>query len=284
VFPWRGVLRAPVQIGETVLPIGDRVRVDGKHDGRFAVTALPLIRDLTGTAPASAVDEPLCAAIERHLLGRQSLRWGQDQRSWRGLGRANQDFTLGEGSERVAVTTGDIVSVSEGRSTGTCGVSKDGQADLVPAGHVTLILDRPDPTGALQLMCYEMPPYAASLADLYPDFMRTANQATCFGLGDAESVLAYWARAIGALLSGPQITPAQFATTGLQRGDLVQFWSDQHGYMHTAVATGDGQDIYSLWNTPADYVVRVSLSALCAGAAETETRYVRTAMPAWHRF
>jgi hypothetical protein len=286
VFPWRGVLRAQVTIGQTVLPAGERVRVDSKHEGTFTITALPLVRDLTGTAPASSVDEPLCAAIERYLLGRQTLRWGQDQGSWRGLGQANQELQLSgdEDSPAVTVAPGERVALSPGTSAQTYGVSKANQYGVIPVGQVTMVLDLPPHTGPLQLLCYEMPPYAAGLAGLSPGFMGAANQLTCFGSGDADSSLAYWARSLGAPLSGPQIGPGQFATAGFQRGDLVQFYSDQHGYMHTAVATGDGTDVYSLWNVPVDYPVRVSLSALWSCApSSADPLYVRTATPAWHR-
>jgi hypothetical protein len=287
VFPWRGVLRAPVTIGSTVLLAGELVRVSGKDSGTFTISAWPLSRDLTGTAPASAVDEPVCASIERGLLGNLNLRWGQDQAGWRGFGRANQVLELREDSdsEPVTVAQDEVVTISRSGSTGTYAVTKAGQFGFVPVGSISPVLTRPPLTSALQLMCFEMPPFAADLSGLGPGFMRTANQVTCFGTGPAASTLDYWAGAQGAVFSSPQIVSGQFATVQLQRGDLVQFYSSQHGYMHTAVATGDGQDVYSLWNMPVDYPVRVTLSTLYNLAERNHMTpvYVRTATPDWHR-
>jgi hypothetical protein len=128
-----------------------------------------------------------------------------------------------------------------------------------------------------------MPPYAADLAGLGPGFVRSANQLTCFGSDDSN--VAYWAQSIGAVFSSGQILSSQFATASLQRGDLVQFYSSQHGYMHTAVATGDGDSVYSLWEYPEICTSRSTLTAMWAYAVSNDMlpAYVRTATPAWHR-
>ena len=145
MFPWRGVLRSAVTIDRTVLPVGELVRVESKHNGVFTISALPLSRGLTGPAMASAVDEPVCASIERHLLGNLNLRWGDNQGSWRGLGRANQNLELSEveGSQSVTVTEGEVVKLDQSGSTETYAVLKAGQIGLIPLSSITVILTRP---------------------------------------------------------------------------------------------------------------------------------------------
>jgi hypothetical protein len=286
VFPWRGVLRAPVTITGTVLPIGELVRVEGKHNGVFTISALPLFRDLTGPAEASAIDEPVCASIERELLGNLNLRWGESQGTWRGLGRANQDLELSEeDGPPVSVTAGELVKLGQSGSQETYAVSKADQLGLVPLASVTEVDTLPLPTTPLQLMCYELALYAADRIGLGPGFMRTANQITCFGMGAAASTLDYWARSAGAQFSSPQIVLSQLSTTGFQRGDLVHFCVGDTP-QHTAVATGDGEWVYSLWNLPVDYPVRVTASKLWKDAQKEmvlNLTHIRAATPSWHR-
>jgi hypothetical protein len=286
VFPWRGVLRDPVTIGGTELLAGELVRVESKHNGVFTISAWPLFRGLTGPAAASAVDEPVCARIERELLGNQNLRWGDDQGSWRGLGRADQGFELSEEEGLpVSVAQGEVVTVLPSGSPDTYAVRKAGQLGIVPVASVTLVDTLPLPTEPLQLMCYELAPYAADRAGLGPGFMPTANHVTCFGKGGAATTLDYWARSIGAQFSSGEIDRSQLSAVGLQRGDLVHFCIGDTP-LHTAVATGDGEWVYSLWHLPVNYPVRVTLSGLWDEAEEKmvlNLTHVRAATPSWHR-
>ena len=285
MFPWRGLLLSPVTIDGTPLHAGELVLVESKQDGRFTVRALPASRGLTGTVDAGAVDEALCATIEQNLLGSQHVTWGSDQSGWRARARANRDFQLtGDESEApVDVRQDEIVTVGQSGGQDTYAIVKESQFDVVPVGWVTLDLTRPLCTAALQLMCYELPAYAADLAGLWPDFMRTASQITGHGLGGAGSLLEYWAAILGPGSSGPQITRSQFSTVQLQRGDLVHMFSNSFGAMHTAVATGDSDWVYSLWHTPVSNPVRVRLGTLWDASEKNKPSYVRVDTPLWHR-
>jgi hypothetical protein len=285
VFPWRGVLLTPVEINGTVLQAGELIRVEGKHNGVFTISALPLFRGLTGSAAASAVDEPVCARIERELLGNLNLRWGDSQASWRGLGRANQNLELSEEEgPPVSVTAGEVVTLLPSGSPETYAVRKADQLGLIPIASITVVDTLPLPTAQLQLMCYELAPYAAERVGLGQGFMRTANHATCFGKGGAGTTLEYWAQSIGAQLHGPEIVRSQLSTAGLQRGDLVHFYIGDTP-QHTAVATGDGEWVYSLWHMPVNYTVRVTLSDLWEDGLKKmvlNLTHIRAATPAWH--
>jgi hypothetical protein len=70
----------------------------------------------------------------------------------------------------------------------------------------------------------------------------------------------------------------------LQRGDLVAFYAegikkDEDTSTHMAVATGDREDVYSLWNRPRYYPVRASLAELWDSETSMPTIYLKTAIP-----
>lgn len=157
-------------------------------------------------------------------------------------------------------------------------VTKSAVSGEVASTLVTPLLGLPSCTGQLGLMCYELAPYAAALAGLRPNFVAAAN-ARSLGAGSGTT-LEYWTGTLGVTYAEQQTARSGVSGLRLQRGDLVIFHASYP--THVMVATGDNQDVYSLWNRPANYPVRVDLGRLWDSEKTQPTRFVQTATPAWH--
>ena len=88
----------------------------------------------------------------------------------------------------------------------------------------------------------------------------------------------YWLQALRADPGEKQITRDQLDQTSFQRGDLIIFYAAGDVPIHLAVATGDKQNVYSLWNTPRDYPSTCLLRGSGLGATTRARRSV-----GWYR-
>ena len=201
---------------------------------------------------------------------------------WTGVLR--EDHTIPGATTPVAA--GDEIQCQPSpRTPGAYLVSKPdtpGSAE-VPGTMAEMDLTLPPHTGPVELMCYELAPYAAALARLRPGFVAAANSRSASSAGGSE----YWAGTLGTAFGTRKILRTDLSTLRLQRGDLVAFYAkgikkDEDTSTHMAVATGDRQDAYSLWNRPRYYPVRVSLAGLWDSETNMPTIYLKTATPAWH--
>jgi hypothetical protein len=208
---------------------------------------------------------------------------GEDSLPRRTDGRGSSFYfqgTLREDHTIPGVTTlveaGDEIQAQPSpRKPGWYLVSKPntpGEAE-VPGAMLEMDLALPPSTSQVELMCYELAPYAAALARLRPGFVAAANSRSGSSAGGSE----YWAETLGTDFGTEKVLWTDLPARRLQRGDLVAFYASgvregEDTSTHVAVATGDGQDVYSLWNRPQHYPVRVGLAELWAG----ETTMPRT--------
>jgi hypothetical protein len=180
----------------------------------------------------------------------------------------------------TAVSIGDEIQCTPSPSIpGGYLVSKLGESGDAEVQGTAVEMDftLPPCTAPLELMCFEFAPYAAALAGLRPNFVAAARGRPS-GTGGSE----YWAGTLGATFGTRQILRDDLATLALQRGDLVAFFAEGDVSTHMAVATGDRQDVYSLWNRPQYYPVRAGLADLWDSEKAMPTVYAKTATPAWH--
>jgi hypothetical protein len=189
-------------------------------------------------------------------------------------GQLSKDYVI---SEKLSVRTGEEVLADRPREDGTCMVAKDAYSGRVPATALKMTpVSMPSHEDDIQLMCYELAPYAAVLAGL-----RTQRQ-FLDGLdrgGDSGSE--HWA-SLWATMGDP-IKISKAVSHRFQRGDLIVFWAVPDGAAHTAVATGERDKdsvplVYSLWHTPDKYVVKCAINAIIT---ESMTEF-RVARPGWH--
>jgi hypothetical protein len=181
----------------------------------------------------------------------------------------------------IPVAVGDEIQWQPSpRTPGAYLVAKPGspgQAE-VPGTMVEVDLTLPPPTGQVRLMCYELAPYAAALARLRPGFVTAANSRSGSSAGGSE----YWAEMLGTAFRPGKIELTDLPALLLQRGDLVAFYAEGGTSTHMVVATGDRQGVYSLWDRPRLYPVRVSLADLWESETNMPTIYLKTATPGWH--
>jgi hypothetical protein len=179
--------------------------------------------------------------------------------------------------ERRAVSAGERVAAGPvpGR-TGYFLVSKQAVTGEVASGMLRRDTSLPPASSQVQLMCYEFGPYAAALAGLCPGFFEAAVTRTGAGAGE------YWIHTLGGTLGSTKITPGELPGVQIQRGDFVVFYDDRDTSIHAAVATGDAQDVYSLWNRPEEFPVRVSIQSLCEPDDYWPVAYVKIAKLHWH--
>jgi hypothetical protein len=172
----------------------------------------------------------------------------------------------------ISVVAGDEIQCQPSpRTSGAYLISKPdtpGSAE-VPGSMVEMDLTLPPHTGEVELLCYELAPYAAALARLRPGFVAAANSRSASSAGGSE----YWAGTLGTAFGTRKILRTDLSALRLQRGDVVAFYAkgikkDEDTSTHMAVAAGDRQDVYSLWNRPRYYPVRVS-TIPCASASPT---------------
>jgi hypothetical protein len=174
--------------------------------------------------------------------------------------------------ERRAVSAGERVAAGPvpGR-TGYFLVSKQAVTGELASGMLRRDPSLPPASSQVQLMCYEFGPYAAALAGLCPGFFEAAVTRTGAGAGE------YWIHTLGGTLGSTKITPGELSGVQIQRGDFVVFYDDRDTSIHAAVATGDAQDVYSLWNRPEEFPVRVSIQSLCEPDDYWPVAYVKIA-------
>lgn len=286
-FPWQGMLLAEVALaGEASFKPGKLVTVTGKDKDKeeFAVEVRAGETTARGTVRPDQVDEVLGAVIERDLLDRERITWDNSP-SWKAAAYiAAKGFELAESEsesdQRAKIAPGTRVwarplpsrpgyyEVSHGTAYGE--VTAD---TLVPAPDIL------SPTAKLELLCFELGPYAAALAGLCPRFVDLALTP------NTTDGTRYWAQALGATMRDGTFKPGEVPSVRVERGDLVLFYNLNDTGIHTAIATGDAQMVYSLWNRPADnrHPLRASIKDLCDSEDDLwKVTHVRIAVPPWH--
>jgi hypothetical protein len=279
---WRNRGRATQEFSlreeDEILRAGTAVRVPGEAYLPDADEWDVLLADIGGRpVPRSKVELVTGEdGLPRRTDGRSSSFYFQ--------GTLREDHTIPGGT--TLVEAGDEIQAQPSpRKSGSYLVSKPntpGEAE-VPGDMLEMDLALPPSTSQVELMCYELAPYAAALARLRPGFVAAANSRSGSSAGGSE----YWAKTLGTDFGTEKVLWTDLPALRLQRGDLVAFYASgvregEDTSTHMAVATGDGQDVYSLWNRPQHYPVRVGLAELWAGETTIPTIYLKTAVPAWH--
>lgn len=85
------------------------------------------------------------------------------------------------------------------------------------------------------------------------------------------------------MIGKERIYPGQLANTPFQRGDLITFYDREDRAIHVAVATGDNQDVYSLWHTPHLHPANVPASSLFIPGEAQSANYITVTTPSWHK-
>ena len=184
--------------------------------------------------------------------------------------------------EPVTVRAGDQIKVQPSRQEGMWSVTCSGVTGEVSKGKVREDRGVPSPDSRIVMLCYEFVPYAAAVGGLLEGFITAA--------ASGKASFKYWLQALRADPDEKQITRGQLGQTSFQRGDLIIFYAAGDVPIHLAVATGDKQNVYSLWNTPQQYPVNVAIERLWPAGDDPSmavggmvTKCLRTATPGWHK-
>jgi hypothetical protein len=251
---------------DTVIVAGAEVRVPGEE----------IERD---TARWEVFHEGNRAEIPKAKIRLQAGEDGSPIRIPLRGGRYAVDGVLAEShtiaGEQRAVSKGEPVAAEPAQRDGYYLVTKQGVTDEVAAAMLSPNTHLPLAGEPVELLCYEFGPYAAALAGLFPGFLA-AGRASFTG-GASE----YWLGKLGGSLSDTEIVLDKLSSTRPERGDFVVFYNGDTS-IHMAVATGDGQEIYSLWDRPKSYPVRVSIQDLWESEKTMPVSHVKIGKPRWH--
>jgi hypothetical protein len=288
-YPWQGVLRQNVTFAGRAYRAGTLVAVTAAADGGgFQVRVgrvrdAPAETDVTGTVTLAQVDEAVSAVLESSLVGKPNISWVPGSGKWKQLRYvAGQDFTLieeeeGQPPKHVMVYQGERFNASPAEDR--YGITKNGVTGTVAGEMLRLDASIPPCTGSVELLCYELGMYAAALTGLCPDFVRLAMGSR----GDLEPGQ-YWVQASGGTVPEATVRREVLGDLTLRRGDFVLFYDDESAVrsVHMAMATGDAQRIYSLWDAQASFPVVTSIQELFALDMPDQLVCVRAATPGWH--
>ena len=306
-FPWQGRLTRTV----SDLPAGTLVAVTGKEGKSFSVRVGRVQDKPAGperTVGQEYVDEAVASVIEDVLLYKMAVCWS-DRRAWReGPYAAIKEFEISEwvaegeagppeagppepGSPEPArrlVKAGERFGGMDHskESEGYFLADKDGVIYKVPCGMLEINPKIPRLSSGITFLCYEFGMYAAALAGLFPNFVEVAISEP--GKLDRSS---YWVmRTGGAVDTATKFGPGKLDSLPLQRGDIVLFYGSDETLTseHTAVATGDAQGVYSLWEAQDDYVhprlttVQDLFKVRINKSDDVPFTCVRIGTPGWH--
>jgi hypothetical protein len=184
--------------------------------------------------------------------------------------------------ELVTIHADEQITVQPSQQQDMWSVTRSGVTSEVSKSKIRADRGIPSPDSNIVMLCYQFAPYAAAIGGLLTDFITTATS--------GKASFNDWLKALGADPGQKQITRDQLGQTSFQRGDLIIFCAAGNEYIHLAVATGDKQNVYSLWNTPRDYPINVPIEGLwpkdddaSTAVGGMPTEYLRTATPAWHK-
>ena len=182
----------------------------------------------------------------------------------------------------VTIRADDQIKVQPSPQEDMWSVTYSGVTGEVSKGKVREDRGVPSPVSRIVMLCYEFVPYAAAVGGLLEGFITAA--------ASGRASFKYWLQALRADPGEKQITRDQLDQTSFQRGDLIIFYAAGDVPIHLAVATGDKQNVYSLWNTPCDYPVNVPIERIWPRGDDPSTavggmvpKYLRTATPGWHK-
>lgn len=293
-FPWQGRLTKLVS-GK---PAGTLVAVTGKEGNNFSVRQGRVQDKPDGpllTVGEECVDEAVASVIENSLLYKKGVCWNNQRAWWDEPYAAIKDFVMSEWLEDDAESREPARrQVKAGERFGGMDLSKKGEGYFlaakygstyqVPCDMLEISPKIPQLSSGVTLLCYELGMYAAALAGLLPNFVEIAISEP--GKLDKSR---YWImRSGGAVDIGTPFGSGKLDGLRLQRGDIVLFYGNDVTLTseHTAVATGDSQGVYSIWEAQDDYVhVRLTtIQDLFKVRINDEPAFtcVRIGTPGWH--
>ena len=293
-FPWQGRLTRAAsgkQVGTLVVVTGKQGNDFSAQEGRLQDKPDgPLL-----TIGEECVDEAVASVIEDSLLYNKDVCWNSRRAWWNEPYAAVKDFVMSEWLEEGPTPREPAQrQVKTGERFGGMDHSKKGEGYFlagkyesiykVPCDMLDIIPKIPPLSSGVTLLCYELGMYAAALAGLLPDFVQIAISAP-----EKFDKSSYWImRSGGTTDMATSYGPTKLDSLRLQRGDIVLFYNNDetHTSEHTAVATGDGQGVYSIWEPQDDYVNArlTTIQDLFKVMINFEPAFtcVRIGTPGWH--
>jgi hypothetical protein len=276
------------------------VAVTEKAGKNFSVRVGRVADKPTGpvlTVGEEYVDEVVASVIEEVLLYKDVVRW-DNRRLWKEEPyAAAKDFDISEwlaedevGTREPAlrqVKAGERFGVDRSKEKeGYFLADKGGVIYKVPCEMLEINPKIPPLGSGVTLLCYELGMYAAAIAGLFPNFVETAIAET----GKLDNSRYWVMRSGGTVDLATAFGPGKLDSLPLQRGDIVLFYGNDETLTseHTAVATGDAQGVYSLWEPQDDYLyprlttVQDLFKLRINKSDDPPFTCVRTGTPGWH--